>query len=187
MVFIHQLLFFDENKEHIETYRKILGNILEKNLIFECIKFEDLIASQKIQIVVSPANSYLSMTGGIDKVYTDMFPGIEDKLRAKTVEKAYAKSGVVYKGTNFILPVGKAIICETGNSKCHFVMASPTMTTPKDINGTNNVYLCMKAILKKLSLINVCITIACPCLGTGIGNLSAKESAKQIKKALIKN
>lgn len=124
------------------------------------------------------------MTGGIDKTYANLFLGIENSLRNKMIQKKYAKSMIEYKGTNYILPIGKTIISSTGDKRCYFIMASPTMTTPKDICGSKNVYLSMKAIIKKLILINEPVIIACPCLGTGIGNLSAIESAEQIKKAI---
>jgi len=185
MTLIHQIIFFDINKDYIEIYKKILSNINIPNLQFKHINFKDLITTQKIQIAISPANSYLSMTGGIDKLYVDLFPNIEDILRKKMIEKKYAKSTIVYKNSNYILPIGKSILGYTNDKICSFIMASTTMIMPKDITGTNNIYLCMKAILKKIIRINIPIIIACPCLGTGIGNLPAEESAKQIKKAFL--
>lgn len=184
MVFIHKIIFFDDNKVNIETYHKKLSG-LPLNLEFMHTLFEDLIDMHSIHIVISPTNSFLSMTGGIDKTFIKLFPNIEDKLRTKMISKAYAKSTIEYRGTKYILPMGKSILAETGNPKCHFILASPTMTMPKDINNTKNIYMCMKTIFKKLKLIKVPIIIACPCLGTGIGNLSPNDSASQIKQAII--
>jgi O-acetyl-ADP-ribose deacetylase (regulator of RNase III) len=179
---IHEIIFFDINESNIKEYSKIL--LSYSNIKCKHIDFKDLIDSENISIIISPSNSYLSMTGGIDKVYADYFIGIEDTLRKKMISKKYATSSVKYKNTNYILPIGKTIIVETGNNKCPFLMSSPTMVTPKDINGTDNVYKCMTAIIQKIKLINIPIKIACPCLGTGVGNMSAKESALQIKQAL---
>lgn len=184
MVLVHKIIFFDHDWDNIKTYWKNLAD-LPINLIFRHGSFEKIINKEKMQIVVAPTNSYVSMTGGIDKIYTKIFKNIETKLRKKISEKKYQISGISYKGTHYTLPIGKTIICETGNDKCFFIMASPTMVMPKDINGTNNIYLCMKAILKKISKINTPIIIACPCLGTGIGNVPAEESALQIRKALL--
>lgn len=176
MLFLHEIIFFDTDVSKINAYEQILSNNpLSKNISFMVCDFENLIHQIKIDIAISPANSYLSMTGGIDKVYNELFPGIENKLRSKMMSKKYEKSHTQYKGTKYILPIGKTIIEDTENNNCRFIMASPTMKTPKDITGTNNVYCCMMAILKKLSKLNFSIVIACPCLGTGIGNLSPVE------------
>lgn len=184
MTIIHQIIFFDNNKNNIETYKKKLSDI--PNLSFVYADFEDLINENNIHITISPANSYLSMTGGIDKTYSKLFPGIESSLRKQMIIKKYEKGNIRYFSTKYILPIGKAIIAPTNNSKCPFIMASPTMKTPKDINETDNVYRCMCAILEKINKINLPITIACPCLGTGIGNLSAIESADQIRRTFAK-
>ncbi|XWV26951.1 macro domain containing protein [Tupanvirus soda lake] len=185
MSFIHNITFFDSDLENIETYKKILNDtIINNNLSFENSNFEDMLGRTKMHIAISPANSRLSMTGGIDKLYSDLFPNVENSLRNKMIEKKYATSDIEYKGTNYILPIGKIVIAETGDKRCYFIMASPTMDMPRDISGSNNVYLCMKSVLKKLLLIKEPIIVACPCLGTGIGNMSAEESAQQIKKAI---
>jgi len=185
MSFIHQILFFDKDASKINIYKKILTSTkISNKLFFINDDFENLIKNNRVHIAISPANSYLSMTGGIDMAYAKLFPGIEDKLRSKLITKKYDTSTINYKGTNYILPIGKTILAETGDKRCYFIMASPTMVTPKNIIGTNNVYHCMKAILKKISIIDTQITIACPCLGTGIGNLAAEKSAAQIKKAI---
>ncbi|XWV25613.1 macro domain containing protein [Tupanvirus deep ocean] len=185
MLFIHHIIFFDSDSEIIDTYKNILINtIIDGNLSFENGDFENMLGKKKIHIAISPANSRLSMTGGIDKTYADLFPNIENSLRNKMIEKKYATSDIEYKGTNYILPLGKVVIAETGNKYCHFIMASPTMDMPRDISGSDNVYLCMKTIIKKLCLIKEPIIVACPCLGTGIGNMTAEQSAQQIKKAI---
>lgn len=179
MKFIHQIIFFDIDKNNIKTYQKILQPI-SINFQFWNIDFVNLIDCTKIDIVISPSNSFLSMSGGIDKTYADLFPGIEEKLRNKLINKKYEKSQIKYKGTKYILPIVKILIAKTNNSRCQFIMSSPTMIMPRDISKTNNVYECMKAILKKLISIDVPIIIACPCLGTGIGNMNPEESARQI-------
>lgn len=184
MVFIHKIIFFDKDKKNIRSYWKELSG-LPFDLSFRHDTFENLIGKEKMHIAVAPTNSYLGMSGGIDKIYTKLFKDIEGKLRNKIIEKKYAIGGISYNGTNYILPLGRAIICETGHTKCHYVLASPTMLTPRDINGSDNVYVCMKAVLKKINKIKTPIIILCPCLGTGIGNIPAETSAKQIKDALL--
>nr|AEX63171.1 macrodomain-containing protein [Moumouvirus Monve] len=184
----HTIIFFDSNKKNIKEYQNILSNIkCNINLLFIHSDFEKILAKNLLHATVSPANSYLSMTGGIDNIYTKCFPNIEDKLRKISNKKKYAISDIEYKKTHYIVPVGKCIVSQTDNRKCPYIIAAPTMKTPKDINNTNNVYLAMCAILNKIKMLDKAIIIGCPCLGTGIGNLCPKESAIQIKKALLEN
>ncbi|QGR53682.1 macro domain-containing protein [Moumouvirus maliensis] len=184
----HTIIFFDLNQNKIKEYQSVLSNIkCNINLIFIHSDFEKLLEKNLFHAIVSPANSFLSMTGGIDSVYAECFPGVEDKLRKVSNEKKYAISDIEYKSTHYIVPVGKCIVSETGNKKCPYIIAAPTMKTPKDINYTNNIYLAMCSILNKIKTLDDAIIIGCPCLGTGIGGLSAKKSALQVKKALLEN
>ena len=183
---MHTIIFFDNNKEHINIYQKILSNIDSKyNLLFINCEFEDLLNSGILHIAVSPANSYLSMTGGIDRTFAECFPGIENNLRKICIQKKYAVSDTTYKGTKYIVPVGKCVIAKTMDNRCPFILAAPTMKMPKNISGTNNIYEAMKAILTKINLITSRIVIGCCCLGTGIGNMSAEHSAQQIRQAFM--
>lgn len=182
------IIFFDTNKDKINSYREILAKIkCNTNIMFKHCDFEELLENNILHAVVSPSNSQLSMTGGIDKTYADCFPNIEHKLRKICIKKKYDQSDIEYHGTNYIVPVGKCIVATTNNDNCPYIMAAPTMLTPQDINSTNNVYQAMRAILKKASGLNRSIIIGCPCLGTGIGGMDANISAKQVKRALLEN
>ena len=62
------------------------------------------------------------------------------------------------------------------------------MKHPKDITSTNNIFLAFNAILiclESLSCHKQNLIIACPCLGTGIGNIKPETSAKQILHAFM--
>ncbi|AZL89761.1 macro domain containing protein [Megavirus baoshan] len=182
------IIFFDTNKDKINSYREILAKIkCNTNIMFKHCDFEELLENNILHAVVSPSNSQLSMTGGIDKTYADCFPNIEHKLRKICRKKKYEQCDIKSSGTNYIVPVGKCIVAATNNDNCPYIMAAPTMLTPQDINSTNNVYQAMRAILKKASGLNRSIIIGCPCLGTGIGNMDANISAKQVKRALLEN
>ncbi|BCS82797.1 macro domain-containing protein [Cotonvirus japonicus] len=184
----HTIIFFDQNSSKIDDYKKILATIKYNiNLVFIHSDFDELMKSISLDAIVSPANSRLCMDGGIDLDYANYFPGIEDKLRQVCIKKKYATSEFIYKGTNFIVPIGKCIATTTDNPNCKYVLAAPTMITPKDIRGTNNVYLAMRAIIRKINCFENSAIIACPCLGTGIGAMSGIESAQQIRQALLKD
>lgn len=172
-----KIIFFDNNPELIKTYKRILNDF--KQLTFLNIDLEDLLNKTKIDGLILPTNSYAVMTGGIDLSIKRKFPKIQDKIFNKIKEKKLAKDSQ----ENFYIPVGQSIVVENNNTSCKYFIFAPTMFLPKDINRTNNIYYTFLNIIKKIEHTN--LIIACPGLGTGIGNLSFEESAYQIKFALI--
>lgn len=91
----------------------------------------------KVDALVSPANSFGIMDGGLDGKIRDQFGyQVEHNVRKNIQSMHFGE-----------LPVGAAIITETGSSKCKYVISAPTMRTPEDVSNTINAYLAMKAIL----------------------------------------
>lgn len=176
-----KLIFFDYNKHIVTEMANILKDIPQSRFIVSDVKTL-LSKDLKIDIIISPANSFASMGGGIDRILRDMFPGVEKKVQ---VEIKKMKLGVSSRGDPF-LPVGECIIVPTGDDKCKYMASAPTMYLPRNIVGTDNVYKAFLAVLNKVDSIakaEVNVTIACCGLGTGIGGLSGTECATQIKKA----
>jgi len=99
---------------------------------------EDLIKKHHIDAVVSPANSFGFMNGGIDKVYMKLFNGIESIVQNRIMQIGIHKNNYRSK----YLPVGSAITVQTKNNLCPFLISAPTMTMPGNIKGTNNILLC---------------------------------------------
>lgn len=135
-------------------------------------KFEQL---PEFDCIVSAANSFGLMDGGIDLAIIDFFG---KELMAKVQQNILTK----YLGEQ---PVGTSMIVETGDSKHPFIAHTPTMRLPMSIAGTDNVYSAMWAMLLAVrqhnqsaeKLINI---IACPGLGTATGKLPFSEAAKQM-------
>jgi O-acetyl-ADP-ribose deacetylase (regulator of RNase III) len=81
--------------------------------------------------VVSPANSYGFMDGGIDAMYMDHFgPEIQLRVRRQISEHHVGEP-----------VVGAAAIVETGHSSIPFLIAAPTMRVPMVLRDSANVYL----------------------------------------------
>jgi O-acetyl-ADP-ribose deacetylase (regulator of RNase III) len=148
---------------------------------------------------VSPANDYLSYGGGIDLIYNqDMFPDIQKVVMEKigrSERRMILKRSFddLPKGALLpYLPIGEAIITpltEYDRYKTCYLISVPTMEFPMDIQGTDHPYKCFMAILNVVKQHNdknkhQIKTIICPGLGTGVGGISAKESAIQIFDAL---
>lgn len=132
----------------------------------------------KTDAIVSPANSFGFMDGGIDAVYTSLF-GVQLQERLQTLIKTY------YFGE---LPVGQAVILETLHKRHKYLISAPTMRVPEVVRGTVNAFLAFRATLIAVKEFNDCglppiESILCPGLGTAVGELTAWSCAKQMFEA----
>ena len=132
------------------------------------------------QAVVSPANSYGWMRGGIDALYAELFPDVESTVRSAIL--------ALHGGE---LPVGEAMIVPTGLPQPRFLISAPTMREPGTLlpPDTVNPYLAALAIFRlwcegKLDdgtpVREVVATIAMPGLGTGVGGVAPATCARQV-------
>jgi O-acetyl-ADP-ribose deacetylase (regulator of RNase III) len=122
--------------------------------------------------VVSPANSYGRMDGGIDAAYVRQF-GIEIQRRVQAAIGAYFEDG---------MPVGEAVTVKTGHAKVPLLISAPTMRVPGVVSGTENAYLAMRAALKQARQHRV-ETLLCPGLCTLTGRMDPMEAATQMRRA----
>lgn len=173
------LIFFDMSEDLVKTYKTKLAHWTNnmRKLLFITSSFQNLISNYDVDIAISPANSWGAFNGGIDREFKKICPDLEIKVRNIIDAKKYAISQ-----SGYYLPVGKSIFVELNHKKLKYLLVSPTMFLPRDINGTMNVYLAFTAILEKIYKLDD-VTIACCGLGTGIGALSADDSAYQINQA----
>ncbi|MFK5970794.1 MAG: macro domain-containing protein [Candidatus Marithrix sp.] len=128
--------------------------------------------------LVSSANSFGDMSGGLDKIIDNFYQNKAQPMIIKAIQSEFFGE----------LPVGNAVIINMKAEKFPNLIVSPTMRIPGNIEGTINVYLAMRALLVALAkynshTTNKIQTVAIPSLGTGIGGMSAKESARQMKTA----
>lgn len=121
------------------------------------------------------------MKGGIDYAIIKRFPKCEKRVLELVKSSKYVDS----EDRN-IIPVGKCgcVPLDNSHGADGLLIVAPTMETPKNIKGTTNIYLAFKAIYDIVKKLNSITIVACPCLGTGIGGMSGKESALQIKLVL---
>lgn len=125
--------------------------------------------------MVSPANSFGMMDGGIDAAIIRFFgKSLMDRVQQRILDE--------YLGEQ---PVGTSIIVETNHPKHPYLAHTPTMRVPMSIQGTHNPYMAMWAMLLAVRKHNqtskqVINTIACPGLGTGIGRVPYTEAARQM-------
>ncbi len=125
--------------------------------------------------MVSPANSFGFMDGGIDYALSERFGwDLEKGLQQKIKELPEGE-----------LLVGQALIMETGDKIVPFLISAPTMRVPMDFNiGTSlNAYLAMKAVLIKARAHPGINSIAIPGFCTGSGRMQPAVAANQMRHA----
>lgn len=126
--------------------------------------------------IVSPANSFGFMDGGLDHLLSDRFGWDLEKRVQKAIQSRPMRE----------LLIGEAIIVPTEDVKVPWLICAPTMRVPMRIKTSVNAYLAMKAILiaarshdHEIGIEHVAI----PGLGTGVGHLSPEVAATQMAKA----
>src|SRR5262245_11246209 len=85
--------------------------------------------------VVSPANSFGDMSGGIDKAIDDFHRGeAQRRVMSAIAERYFGEQ-----------PVGMAVVVELPSRRFPFVVAAPTMRVPGSVTGTIHAHLSMRA------------------------------------------
>jgi O-acetyl-ADP-ribose deacetylase (regulator of RNase III) len=138
----------------------------------------------RVDAVVSPANSFGWMRGGIDGVYARWLPGIEDKVRTAIA----AESGGE-------LPVGEALLVPTGVESPAWLFSAPTMRRPGELLDPAGAAAraAARAVLRQWRdgvlpegrAVRAAIgSLAMPGLGTGVGGLAPQTCATRVAEAL---
>lgn len=126
--------------------------------------------------VVSPANSYGFMDGGLDLALSERFGW---DLQAR-VQQAIGDRPLRE------LLVGEALLLSTGDARTPWLVAAPTMRVPMRLRHSVNACLAMKAILATVLAhagTPAIRSVAIPGLGTGIGGLAPDIAARQMAAA----
>lgn len=132
----------------------------------------DDITTLDCDAIVSPANSFGFMDGGLDLALSECFNWhLEAELQRQIRSLDEGE-----------LLVGKALVIATGNEPVPWLIVAPTMRVPMSfgIATSVNAYLAMKAILIAARKHEHIETVAVPGLCTGVGRMPPKISAKQM-------
>ncbi len=141
----------------------------------------------KVDAVVSPANSFGFMDGGIDLVYSQFFGWQLQRQLQHQIQHFHHGE----------LLVGTAEIVETHHSRISYLIAAPTMRVPMVLADTVNPYLAARAALLLVKhgrfqagslegerISDVVKAIAIPGLGTGVGRVKPERCALQVRTAI---
>ena len=139
--------------------------------------------------IVSPANSFGHMDGGIDRTLSYiLMKDYDENYIGRRVREVIKEK---YSGEQ---PVGTCILIETHSSKFPYLAHAPTMTVPTNVVRTLNSYYAFKAVLEEIQMYNQqCIaqdreqfmikSVLTTTFCTGCGEMSIHNSLIQMKKA----
>ena len=170
------LNLIDTNPEVTDAWEKVFADVPQVTVRLGSI------FDYPADALISPANSFGYMNGGLDfAISKNLGWHLEKDLQRVIREKYYGE-----------LLVGQAEIIPTGHVDFPYLIAAPTMRTPMTITRGPNVYQAMKAILilvRHGRLLGgeparaVVKTLAVPGLGTGVGQVRPLVCARQMRLA----
>jgi len=137
--------------------------------------------------VVSPANSFGFMDGGIDLLYSRHFGwGVQERLQQAIREHHHGE-----------LLVGTAEVVPTDDPTIPYLIAAPTMRVPMILTDTVTPFLAARAVLLLIRhgvfrvsphtgepVSSRISTVAVPGLGTGVGRVPPDTCALQVRAAI---
>lgn len=168
-----RLILIDRKDSLVEEWRRMFA---------DCPEVEVLAGDyfqRPADAIVSPANSFGIMDGGLDLAIRDT---LGFSVQTRIQEVILAK----YHGE---LPVGSAEVVPTDEPRWKYMVAAPTMRIPEPVPFTLNAYLAFRAILVAVENFNRAAggrpidSLVCCGLGTGIGKVSAAKCARQMRAA----
>lgn len=124
-----------------QEFLKAFEGFPEVEVVFQ--RFEDT----DFDCVVSAANSFGLMDGGVDQCITDYF-GVQmmHRIQRRIIDEFAGEQPV---GTSIVVPGLTAEMIGTENrfDRIKYVAHTPTMRIPRDVNGSDHAYKAMKAAL----------------------------------------
>uniref|UniRef100_A0A0B7AR58 Macro domain-containing protein n=1 Tax=Arion vulgaris TaxID=1028688 RepID=A0A0B7AR58_9EUPU len=183
----------DKNPELVDSWREMFADYADNVKISQGDIFQ---GAPAVDALVSPANSFGFMDGGIDYVYTKHF-GVQMQNRLQKV---------IQNKHNGELLVGNAVVIPSygpeGRDKSakdwskyndgvpiKYLISAPTMRIPLNVANTPNAYLAFRAVLlavrKHNSKPNVepIRSVLVPGLGTAVGRMPKNRCAFQMLQA----
>lgn len=166
------IYLIDINKDLVKYWKKFFINYSEV-VVLEGDYFQ-----QPADVMVSPANSFGIMDGGIDLPIRDNLGfRVQRNLQKEIIDNYHGE-----------LPVGSAIIIKTDSKDWPFLVSAPTMRVPEDVSFTLNPYLAFRAALLEVIKFNKVndkklTSLVCCGMGTGYGHVHPKRCAALMRAA----
>lgn len=161
--------------EMADAFKRVFGNTDNVDVVEK--PFEEI---SEFDCMVSAANSFGLMDGGVDAAITAFFgTQLQTRVQNHIIRE--------YLGEQ---PVGSAFVIETGDNHHPWLVHAPTMRVPLTIDGTDAVYNATWAALlaifqhnKNATTDRKIKTVVLPAMGAGCGQVPFESVARQMKLA----
>ncbi len=163
---LKHLYLIDQRPELVEAWEQVFQNTPQVE-----VNQADFF-SKPADAMLSPANSFGIMDGGLDLAIHDVL-GMPVEKRVQEAIMAQ------YHGE---LPVGCSLIVPTGHEQWRYLVVAPTMRIPEPVQHRLNPYLAFRRALLAIQQHNQgnsdqIDSLLCPGLGTGIGQVRPRRCA----------
>ncbi|XP_052810959.1 uncharacterized protein LOC128238760 [Mya arenaria] len=180
----------DKQEELVDAWTELFKEYIEADKV-EVYQGDIFYEGPAADAIVSPANSFGDMDGGIDLVYCRHFGWqMQDRLQKKIREEF---NGELLVGQATILPTMEDLsIVDWSKYNCgepiKYLISAPTMRVPETIAETVNPYLAFRAVILAVDEFNKTASepirsVLCPGLGTAVGKMPQDRCAYQMLQA----
>ena len=170
---LEKLYLIDSKSELCDKWRQV----------FSCYPEVDVRTGdyfqQSVDAIVSPANSFGIMDGGLDlAIRNELGFQVETDIQKVILNKYHGE-----------MPIGTAEIIDTNHDRWSYMISAPTMRIPENVAFTLNAYIAFRAILIAINSFNEknselpIKSLVCSGLGTGIGSMEPTKCAAQMRSA----
>ncbi|MDB4821609.1 macro domain-containing protein [Candidatus Pseudothioglobus singularis] len=170
---LEKLYLIDSKPELCDKWRQVFSSYPEVEIL------EGDYFQQSADAIVSPANSFGIMDGGLDlAIRNELGFQVETDIQKVILNKYHGE-----------MPIGSAEIISTSHDRCSYIITAPTMRIPENVAFTLNAYIAFRAILIAINSFNESGTkkpiksLICSGLGTGIGSMEPVRCAAQMRAA----
>jgi len=170
---LEKLYLIDSKPELCDMWKQVFSSYPEVEVL------QGDYFQQSADAIVSPANSFGIMDGGLDlAIRNELGFQIETDIQEVILNKYHGE-----------MPIGSAEIINTNHGKWSYMIAAPTMRVPENIAFTLNAYIAFRAILIAINNFNESKpnrpikSLVCSGLGTGIGSMEPVKCATQMRAA----
>ena len=170
---LEKLYLIDSKSELCDKWRQVFSSYPEVEVLTGDY------FQQSADAIVSPANTFGIMDGGLDlAIRNELGFQVETDIQEVIINKFHGE-----------MPIGSAEIINTNHNKWSYMIAAPTMRIPENIAFTLNAYIAFRAILIAINSFNESKpkrpikSLICSGLGTGIGSMEATKCSAQMRAA----
>jgi O-acetyl-ADP-ribose deacetylase (regulator of RNase III) len=162
-----KILIRDINFDFVEEASRVLGHICD-------VQMADALRDST-DAIVSPANSFGFMDGGIDLAYTKFFgPSLQEKVHDVIKTLPFQEAFV-----------GQAFVVPTDHAQIKYLIVAPTMRVPMCIHDPADVFLATRAAVR-CALLSGFASIVIPGVGTGCGQVRHSVAVKAMESGILR-